>query len=59
MGRAPSTYPAWYAAARLAAVSAFAEAGCTDVALVQIGDESQSDFRRFAESELLPALRKS
>jgi hypothetical protein len=28
------------------------------VAMVQIGDERQQDFLRFAESELLPALRE-
>jgi G6PDH family F420-dependent oxidoreductase len=39
------------------AVSAFTDAGFTDVALVQVGDENQEDFLRFAESELLPALR--
>jgi G6PDH family F420-dependent oxidoreductase len=39
------------------AVSAFWEAGYTDVALVQIGGEHQEEFLRVAESELLPALR--
>jgi G6PDH family F420-dependent oxidoreductase len=38
-------------------VSAFRQAGFSDVALVQIGDERQRDFLRFAESDLLPALR--
>lgn len=32
-------------------------AGFADVALVQIGDESQRDFLAIAEKELLPALR--
>ncbi|HYO38524.1 MAG TPA: LLM class F420-dependent oxidoreductase [Nocardioidaceae bacterium] len=41
------------------AVGAFTEAGFTDVALVQVGDESQQDFLAFAERELLPALRSS
>jgi G6PDH family F420-dependent oxidoreductase len=39
------------------AVRAFEDAGFTDVALVQIGDESQRDFLEVAERELLPALR--
>jgi G6PDH family F420-dependent oxidoreductase len=38
-------------------VGAFTDAGFTDVALVQIGDEKQEEFLRFAEKELLPALR--
>jgi len=41
------------------AVGAFPEAGFTDVALVQIGDENQQEFLAFAEKELLPALRAS
>ena len=41
----------------VAAVRAFEEAGFTDVAVVQVGDESQEGFLRFAEEELLPALR--
>ncbi|MDQ4006723.1 MAG: TIGR03557 family F420-dependent LLM class oxidoreductase [Actinomycetota bacterium] len=41
------------------AVSAFSKAGFTDVAMVQIGDERQQDFLRFAESDLLPALREA
>jgi len=41
------------------AVSSFWEAGFSDVAMVQIGDERQHDFLRFAESELLPALREA
>ncbi len=39
------------------AVRQFEDAGFTDVALVQIGDESQHDFLEVAEKELLPALR--
>ncbi len=39
------------------AVGAFTEAGFTDVALVQIGDENQEEFLGFAEKALLPALR--
>jgi G6PDH family F420-dependent oxidoreductase len=39
------------------AVREFEKAGFTDVAVVQVGDESQQDFLRFAEQELLPALR--
>jgi G6PDH family F420-dependent oxidoreductase len=35
----------------------FVDAGFTEVALVQIGGEKQADFIRWAESELLPALR--
>ncbi len=41
------------------AVGAFAEAGFTDVAVVQVGDERQEEFLGFAEKELLPALRSS
>ena len=40
------------------AVGQYAEAGFTDVALVQIGDENQQEFLNFAEKELLPALRQ-
>ena len=39
------------------AVREFEDAGFTDLALVQIGDESQHDFLEMAEKELLPALR--
>lgn len=43
----------------VSAVSTFAEAGYTDLALVQIGGEQhQSDFFDFAERDLLPALRR-
>jgi G6PDH family F420-dependent oxidoreductase len=41
------------------AVKGFTDAGFTDVALVQIGDEGQEDFLRVAEDELLPALRSA
>jgi len=39
------------------AVREYVDAGFTDVAVVQIGDERQEDFLEFAEQELLPALR--
>lgn len=39
-------------------VREFEKAGFTDVALVQIGDERQEEFLRFAETDLLPALRQ-
>jgi G6PDH family F420-dependent oxidoreductase len=41
------------------AVGEFTDAGFTDVAVVQIGDEQQEQFLEFAESDLLPALRKA
>jgi G6PDH family F420-dependent oxidoreductase len=40
------------------AVRAYADAGFTDVALVQIGGDSQESFLKWAEDELLPALRR-
>ena len=40
------------------AVQAFTEAGFTDVAVVQVGDEGQDEFLEFAQADLLPALRK-
>jgi G6PDH family F420-dependent oxidoreductase len=40
------------------AVVEFREAGFTDLALVQIGGDHQSDFLDFAKGELLPALRE-
>ncbi|WP_042364595.1 LLM class F420-dependent oxidoreductase [Streptacidiphilus neutrinimicus] len=40
------------------AVRGYVEAGFTDVALVQIGEKSQDAFLRWAEDELLPALRR-
>ncbi|PSL52840.1 G6PDH family F420-dependent oxidoreductase [Saccharothrix carnea] len=39
------------------AVAKFREAGFTDLALVQIGGDHQSEFLDFAKGELLPALR--
>lgn len=42
----------------LKAVRAYADAGFTHVALVQVGAERQSEFFKFAEAELLPALRQ-
>jgi G6PDH family F420-dependent oxidoreductase len=39
------------------AVREFEQAGFTDVALVQIGDERQEEFLEVAKAELLPALR--
>jgi G6PDH family F420-dependent oxidoreductase len=39
-------------------VRAFAEAGFTDVALVQIGGDQQDAFLDWAPEELLPALKK-
>jgi G6PDH family F420-dependent oxidoreductase len=38
-------------------IKPFLEAGFTEVALVQIGADQQEPFFRFAEEELLPALR--
>ncbi len=46
-------------AALVGAVKPFVDAGFTDVALVQVGDESQRDFLEFAASELVPALRSA
>ncbi len=40
-------------------IEQFIDAGFDDVALVQIGGESQSSFIAWAEDELLPALRGS
>jgi hypothetical protein len=34
------------------------DAGFTDVAIVQVGDEGQQEFLDFAESTLLPALHE-
>ena len=42
----------------VAAIGEFETAGFTDIALVQIGDQTQEEFLRFAERELLPALRQ-
>jgi len=41
----------------LKAIRAYADAGFTHVAFVQIGAERQGRFFEFAEAELLPALR--
>ncbi|MGI8613810.1 MAG: TIGR03557 family F420-dependent LLM class oxidoreductase [Nocardioidaceae bacterium] len=41
------------------AVAKFWDAGFTDVALIQIGGDTQEEFLDFAESELLPALRSA
>ncbi|KQX61942.1 LLM class F420-dependent oxidoreductase [Angustibacter sp. Root456] len=41
------------------AVSAYWDAGFTDIALIQVGADSQEEFCRFAEAELLPALREA
>ncbi|WP_086819020.1 TIGR03557 family F420-dependent LLM class oxidoreductase [Allokutzneria sp. NRRL B-24872] len=43
----------------LKSVREFADAGFTDLALVQIGGEHQDGFFSFAEKELLPALREA
>jgi G6PDH family F420-dependent oxidoreductase len=44
--------------AHVAAVKEFLDAGFTDVAVVQIGGDTQPEFLDWAESDLLPALRK-
>ncbi|NHC14451.1 LLM class F420-dependent oxidoreductase [Motilibacter deserti] len=46
-------------AAFVEGVKPFVEAGFTDVALVQIGADSQDAFLDWSESELLPALREA
>ncbi len=38
-------------------IKPFIDAGFTEIALVQIGDDQQEPFMRWAEAELLPALR--
>lgn len=43
----------------VAKAEAFRQAGFTDLALVQIGGESQDEFFGFAQDELLPALRET
>lgn len=40
------------------AVRPYVEAGFTEVALVQVGGDTQHDFLDWAEAELLPALRE-
>jgi len=44
--------------AHVAAVAEFVKAGFTDVAVVQIGGDTQPEFLDWAERELLPALRQ-
>jgi G6PDH family F420-dependent oxidoreductase len=41
----------------LRAVREYVDAGCTHVALIQVGGDGQQAFLDFAEKELLPALR--
>jgi G6PDH family F420-dependent oxidoreductase len=43
--------------AHVEAIKPFVDAGFTEIALVQIGAEQQEPFLRWAEQELLPALR--
>lgn len=43
--------------AHVAAVREFAEAGFTDVAVVQVGGDTQQEFLDWAQQELLPALK--
>ena len=45
-------------AAHVEAVRPFVDAGFTHVALVQVGGDKQPEFLRFAEADLLPALRE-
>jgi hypothetical protein len=40
------------------AVKPFAEAGFTEVALVQVGGDAQKPFLEWAEKTLIPALRE-
>jgi len=44
--------------AHVAAVEEFVKAGFTDVAVVQVGGDTQPEFLDWAEAELLPALRR-
>jgi G6PDH family F420-dependent oxidoreductase len=44
--------------AHVQAVQEFVDAGFTHVAVVQVGGDTQPDFVRWAEQELLPELRK-
>jgi G6PDH family F420-dependent oxidoreductase len=44
--------------AHVAAVEEFVRAGFTDVAVVQIGGDTQPEFLDWAERELVPALRE-
>jgi G6PDH family F420-dependent oxidoreductase len=43
--------------AHVEAVKAFVDAGFDEVAIVQIGADHQDQFTKWAEKELLPALR--
>jgi hypothetical protein len=43
--------------AHVEAIKAFVDAGFDEVAVVQIGGEEQDAFAKWAEKELLPALR--
>lgn len=45
--------------AHVQAVRAFVDAGFTHVALVQVGGDHQTEFLRWAEKDLLPALRST
>jgi hypothetical protein len=45
--------------AHVEAVQSFVSAGFTDVAVIQIGGETQPAFLDWADKELLPALRSS
>ncbi len=42
----------------MAAVRPYLEAGFDEVALIQVGGDSQPAFTDWAERELLPALRE-
>jgi G6PDH family F420-dependent oxidoreductase len=44
--------------AHVEAIKKFVDAGFTDIALVQIGGDTQPEFLDWAERELLPALRE-
>ena len=44
--------------ARRGDAAPFIDAGFTEIALVQIGGETQEAFIRWAEKDLLPALRE-
>jgi G6PDH family F420-dependent oxidoreductase len=41
------------------AASAYFEAGFTDLALLQVGGENQSEFLKAAQSDIIPALREA
>lgn len=44
--------------AHVAAVKEFVDAGFTHVAVIQVGADTQTEYIRWAESELIPALRR-